>query len=79
MNEPRILIEFRGGRLDGKSASSDSTDFDEARAAETFYRLSDDGALGHAVAAGFDEYQVIEHVSDDSGVVVRCGCRKNEN
>ena len=72
MNETRIVFEFRGGRLDGKSASSDSIDLDEARAAATFYRLTDDGALGHAVAAGFEEYQVIEHVDDESGVVVRC-------
>ena len=72
MNESRIVFEFRGGRLDGKSASSDSIDFDEARAAATFYRLTDDGALGHCVSTGFDEYQVVEHLDDDSGIVVRC-------
>lgn len=79
MSENRIVFEFRGGRLDGKSASSDSADIDEARAAEAFYRLSDDGAVGHAVGAGFEEYQVVEHVVEqldgESGVVVRCTAR----
>lgn len=68
----RIEFQFEGGVLDGKVACSDSADLDEARAAETFYWLSDHGCVGHSVEGVLNEYQVAEHVDHRDEVIVLC-------
>ncbi len=72
----RIIFEFEGGALDGKTATSDSADYDEARAVETFYWLTDHGAVGHSIDQAFSGYQVAEHEDRSDAVVVRCRDRQ---
>jgi len=41
-----IHLEFLGGFMDGQSLSSDSEDSNEAKAAQTYYALTRQGAVG---------------------------------